>query len=99
MVNQSTIFQSVERILEKYQPLTAYIYGSYAYGTPNKESDLDLFVVTQENPHQLYRSLAKEFWNFDIPVEMVIYHETVFQKKLEWNELVQMIVKKGIQLN
>jgi predicted nucleotidyltransferase len=26
-----------------------YLFGSYAYGTPNKDSDLDIYVVLNDN--------------------------------------------------
>ena len=33
------------RIAEKFQPEKIILFGSYAYGTPHNESDVDLLVI------------------------------------------------------
>ena len=33
------------RIVEKFQPYKVVLFGSYAYGTPDLDSDVDLLVV------------------------------------------------------
>jgi len=38
-------------IIEKLKPLNPYriiLFGSYAYGTPTEDSDIDLYVVTND---------------------------------------------------
>ncbi|MDO8454318.1 MAG: nucleotidyltransferase domain-containing protein, partial [Sulfurimonas sp.] len=38
-------------IVEKLKPLDLdkiILFGSYAYGTPNEDSDIDLYVVTKD---------------------------------------------------
>ncbi len=39
-------------IIERLKPLNPdkiILFGSYAYGTPNEESDIDLYVVTNDD--------------------------------------------------
>ncbi len=39
----------ISRIIAKTVPVESiYLFGSYAYGTPNKNSDLDLYVVFKD---------------------------------------------------
>ena len=39
----------ISQIIAKTVPVESiYLFGSYAYGTPNKDSDLDLFVVFKD---------------------------------------------------
>jgi len=41
-----------DEIIEKLKPLNPdkiILFGSYAYGTPNKDSDIDLYIVTNDN--------------------------------------------------
>ena len=40
--------QIVER-LKPLNPEKIILFGSYAYGTPNEESDIDLYVVTGDD--------------------------------------------------
>ncbi len=35
----------VKQVAEKFQPEKVILFGSYAYGTPKAESDVDLLVV------------------------------------------------------
>ena len=39
------IQEVVERIKTEYQPEKIILFGSYAYGTPNEDSDIDLLIV------------------------------------------------------
>lgn len=41
-----------ERLIEKYHPEKIILYGSYAYGIPDKESDIDLLIIkkTKDRP-------------------------------------------------
>ena len=39
----------ITKIITKTVPVEAiYLFGSYAYGTPNKDSDLDLYIVFKD---------------------------------------------------
>ena len=45
MITEEQIQAIVRRIVEGYQPDRIILFGSYAYGTPTEDSDLDLLVV------------------------------------------------------
>jgi len=39
----------ISQIIAKTVPVESiYLFGSYAYGTPNKDSDLDLYIVFKD---------------------------------------------------
>ena len=38
-----------QRIVEKFQPYKVVLFGSYAYGVPDLDSDVDLLVVMDSN--------------------------------------------------
>ena len=42
---QSAIRALVQRIVERFKPEKIILFGSYAYGHPKPESDVDLLVV------------------------------------------------------
>lgn len=52
------ILRLVERLKEKYQPEKIILYGSYAYGTPDEESDLDLLIVKETEDRPIDRRIA-----------------------------------------
>ena len=44
-VTQEKITTATQRLVETYQPHAVYIFGSFAWGTPHEDSDLDLLVI------------------------------------------------------
>jgi len=49
---------AVQRIAEALQPEKIILFGSYAYGTPTPDSDVDLLVIMKTTASQVERSLA-----------------------------------------
>jgi predicted nucleotidyltransferase len=41
-ISASTRKEIVRRLVNEFQPEAVYLFGSYAWGKPDKESDLDL---------------------------------------------------------
>ncbi len=44
-ITMTAIRRLAREIVEKFQPDKIILFGSYAYGTPNRYSDVDLLVV------------------------------------------------------
>ena len=44
-VTRESIETVVQQIVERFQPEQVILFGSYAYGRPDPESDVDLLVV------------------------------------------------------
>ncbi|MDQ2794513.1 MAG: nucleotidyltransferase domain-containing protein [Bacteroidota bacterium] len=45
MITEEQIQAVVQRIVEGYAPDRVLLFGSYAYGTPTEDSDLDLLII------------------------------------------------------
>ena len=45
MIDHSTIQELCQRIVQEFSPERIILFGSYAYGTPREDSDVDLMVV------------------------------------------------------
>ena len=48
-VNESLYKEIIKRIVNIVNPVKIILFGSYAYGNPGKESDLDLLIVMNNN--------------------------------------------------
>ncbi|MGB0383841.1 MAG: nucleotidyltransferase domain-containing protein [Ardenticatenaceae bacterium] len=53
-----TLPLATQRIVEGLQPEKIILFGSYAYGTPTPDSDVDLLVVMETNLSSTQRFLA-----------------------------------------
>ena len=100
MITQEQIAEIVDRIAVNYGPEKIILFGSYAYGIPNEDSDLDLLIVIENSEQPRYkraREIRKHLWGIaEIPKDILVYT----QKEIdEWKEvdqaLITNIVKKG----
>lgn len=103
MVNEE-ILSIKNKILESVENCEKiYLFGSHAYGVPNKDSDYDFFVVlpdTSENPilviQKVHRNLSKE--RMLIPVDVLASHKTRFEERSKFPTIERKIVREGILL-
>ncbi|HDO26425.1 MAG TPA: nucleotidyltransferase domain-containing protein, partial [Nitrospirae bacterium] len=43
------------RLINTYNPEVIYLFGSYAWGKPDEDSDLDLLVVVEKSDERFYK--------------------------------------------
>lgn len=55
-VNMDVLENIVRKIVETFQPERIILFGSYAYGTPARDSDLDLLVIMDTKARPAERS-------------------------------------------
>ena len=58
MIDQKTIDEIRDIIVETYQPEKIVLFGSYANGNPTEDSDLDLLIVLETNLPKPKRNLG-----------------------------------------
>ena len=57
MVSLEQIKQFCEQIVREFKPEKIILFGSYAYGTPTEDSDVDLMVVMPHEGHPAYKAI------------------------------------------
>lgn len=51
-----TVLQEItRRMVAEFQPRQIYLFGSHAWGQPNEDSDVDLFVIVPESNQSLLK--------------------------------------------
>jgi predicted nucleotidyltransferase len=48
MISRDDIRAFVDQVVRRFHPTRIILFGSYAYGEPTPDSDVDLLVVIQE---------------------------------------------------
>jgi predicted nucleotidyltransferase len=74
MTKQEIIDEITRRLVEFYQPVRIYLFGSEARGESGPDSDFDFCVVLPDDaPESLYRdrSVHKRFWGLQAAVDVV----------------------------
>lgn len=64
----------VKQIAEKFQPEKIILFGSYAYGRPRPESDVDLLVVmnTPRRPRQQRLEISRALSPRPFPLDIIV---------------------------
>ncbi|MBI2907922.1 MAG: nucleotidyltransferase domain-containing protein [Chloroflexi bacterium] len=94
------IKEIVDRIREGYDPEKIILFGSYAYGRPTKDSDIDLFIVKKTDKVWVDRFVEVKRLIYDparhIPVSPLIYTPKELEGRLELgDDFVGEILSKG----
>lgn len=94
------ILKIVEKIKKEYQPEKIILFGSYAYGTPYRDSDIDLLIIkdTQERPIDRRVAVARIASDSKrlIPFEPLVLTPKEVSERLEiGDQFVEEIIRKG----
>lgn len=91
-----------DRLIEAYSPSAIYIFGSYAWGNPTEDSDLDLAVVVKNSNQKKYKRsvLGHEVLSgLHFSKDIVVYTEDEFQNsQTEKSSLCYKIEHEAIQI-
>jgi uncharacterized protein len=99
-VTPGEILEPVDEIARQFQPQRVILFGSYAYGTPADNSDVDLLAVmpcdTQEYRKATEISLAV---GHRFPMDLLVRSPEILRQRLKWNDwFLKEVVEKGIVL-
>ena len=80
-----------------------YLFGSYAYGIPDEDSDYDFFVViSDDGPHPLEaaQKARRSLLNIDrkTPVDILAGYRSSFDSQKHYNTLERKIFREGVML-
>ncbi len=89
-----------DKIVAAYQPKKIILFGSYAYGEPTEDSDIDFLIVknTDKRPidrwmeiKKCLRETARSF-----PVSPLVYTEAEIQERMAIKDFfIEEILQKG----
>ena len=86
-------------ILQIVSAETIYLFGSRAYGTPNEESDFDIYVVVPDNTTdipELQADIRELLWKKkSAPLDLLLGKSSVFNRRKNGPTLENIINKKG----
>jgi len=109
VLNIEEIKADIVTRLKPLNPEKIILFGSYANGTPHKDSDIDLYVVTQDNfvPQDfkelmnLKLKVARTLKDLQkiIPIDIITHTKKMHEKFVELNSSFSKdILQNGIKL-
>ena len=87
-----------KRIVEEYDPEKIILFGSFAWGKPGPDSDVDLLIIkrTDKNKFERVRDLRSKL-DAELPMDILIYtpEETVRSVSEYKNLFIEDILRHG----
>jgi len=97
-IPQSTIQELVNRIVTKFNPERIILFGSYANGTFQPESDVDLLIIMKTNLREVQQALQiRQFIKPLFGVDILVYQPDQLEKRIELGDyFLQEVISNGI---
>ena len=95
----SFLQEIVRRIVDAADPARIILFGSYAYGTPHQDSDIDILVImeTDRPLHKRPAAINRALAGLLIPKDILVYTPAeVDDLKDVPQAFVTQILKKGV---
>jgi len=100
MVDPRDILKFTDEIARRFKPDKIILFGSYAYGTPTQDSDVDLLVVKPYRGES-YREAARlcEGTRRTFPLDLIVKSPVEFSRRISMKDsFATEMVKEGIVL-
>ncbi len=81
IINNDTINIVKNKLVKAYQPVTIFLFGSYAWGNPTVDSDLDIMIIIDKSDDKSYirpRIGFKALRGMNIAKDLIIYTKDEF---------------------
>ncbi len=86
-----------KRIVDEFRPRKVILFGSYAYGTPNADSDIDLMVVMTYSGNELDKMAeVRRHLDSSMPVDVLVKTPQQIKERIELGDFfLAEILEKG----
>jgi uncharacterized protein len=86
-----------QQIVDNFQPEKVVLFGSYAYGTPNEDSDIDLLVIMPYNGNELDQMVTvRRRLKSTFPVDVLVKTSAQLKERIEMEDFfIKEIIEKG----
>jgi len=98
-VTEEKIEQVAQKIAKEYKPEKIILFGSYAWGKPGPDSDVDLFIVKKSRKRRIDRQRElqmKLLGNKFPPLDLLVYSPEELRRRIEMGDFfIRDIMGKG----
>jgi uncharacterized protein len=96
MVSMRRIHAVAREIAERFAPRKIMLFGSYAYGRPTENSDVDFLILMRGKRVHDWGIRIRDAIDFGFPVDLVVRSPVEFQQRLaDGDNFLREIHEKG----
>jgi predicted nucleotidyltransferase len=96
---EAKITEIKEKIVREIKPEKIILFGSYAWGKPTEDSDVDLFIIKDSTEKKIKRAreVREAISNCDVPVDVLVYTPDEIKKSINENRnlFIEDILRNG----
>ncbi len=91
---------AVEKIVNSLHPQKIILFGSYAYGQPTPDSDVDLLVImeTDKPPRERVVAVSLALYPRPFPVDILVKTPRELEEEAPRNFFLREIIERGVVL-
>ena len=96
MISEDKIQEATKRLVEAYDPVAIYLFGSYAWGEPNEDSDLDLMVILSDSSEVVFSTHKKgklALRDLKIDNDLIVANKHYFDKTASKSSTLEYKIK------
>jgi predicted nucleotidyltransferase len=90
-----------QKVVQAFQPKNIILFGSYAYGKPTTDSDLDLLIVmeSRDRPAERIRKISDLFDPRPLPMDFIVLTPGEMRRRISgFDPFLEEVLKKGQML-
>ena len=100
---QETLINEIkDHLVRAYHPLAIYLFGSYAWGTPDKYSDIDFFIIVEKSEFdsaERIRIGLRELKDIHADIDLLVFTSAEIAAKYNHpSTLTYKVMTKGVKL-
>ena len=88
----------VDKIVISFKPDKIFLFGSFAWGNPTKDSDIDLLIVkkTEESSRKLAQEIDESLFEREMPIDILVYSPKYLEERLSLGDFfIKKIIENG----
>jgi uncharacterized protein len=97
MISFDQIQEFCQEVINKFQPEKIILFGSYAYGKPNQDSDVDLLIILPFEGRSVQKAIEIRLAiDYHFPLDLIARTPQAIQQRLEMGDFfIRDILQKG----
>ena len=97
-VTEAFFKEITDKIVKALKPEKIFLFGSYAYGNPGKDSDIDLLIImkSSERPAKRRTRVSRLFWDRPVPMDFIVKTPSEIAERMSMGDFfIKKILTKG----
>lgn len=97
-LSEAKIREAAQKIADYAKPQKIILFGSFAYGDPTPDSDVDFLIIAEspQSPRVLAREISEILYPRPFPVDILVRSPAEIARRVELGDcFILEILKKG----